>query len=374
MSTSTRPRHDPPFSSRLAIGPLNVAGQGFQWAEASTANLGIPAFSFASRLQSNRRLNGLSHRGVLHHRLRPTFVKETWAKLLLRDTSHLLGESLTTITGDQRRDDLTRDLDWLGERGIDVAVVFHGSDIRSPSHHLENEPSSFFTLMPADMVAALEKSTARRRRLARESALPLYVSTPDLLLDLPEATWLPLVIDPGTWRQEIPAFSGAEVRVLHLPSRRVPPIKGTSYIDPVLTRLARSGEVEYLSPESLPHEKMPSVVGSVDIVIDQLLTGSYGVAAIEAMAAGRLVVGNVNQAVRDRVGATIPIVDSTPDALEDLIRTIAADPARYAETAARGPAFVAEFHSGTQSAAALRGWLTPGDPDPASGPPAGAAG
>lgn len=342
---------------QLAIGPLNVAGQGFQWAEACRAHLGTPAFSFASVRPSARRLNGPSHRQILHHRIRPEFVKAAGARLLFRSTTHFLNESFTTITGDQRRDYLNHDLDWLGANRINVAVVFHGSDIRSPGRHLAEEPVSFFNLVPGEMLAGWENTTATRRRQALDSGLPLYVSTPDLLLDLPEATWLPLVIDAAAWHQGTPAFSSAKPRVLHVPSRRDPPIKGTSYIDPVLTRLSQSGHVEYISPQSVRHERMPELVGSVDIVIDQLLTGSYGVAAIEAMAAGRLVIGNVSKAVRDRVGANLPIVDCLPDQLNELILSIVADPARYAGVAAQGPVFVADHHSGATSAFALHGWL-----------------
>jgi len=287
-------------------------------------------------------------------------VKELQARLLLRDVSHLLDESFATITGDQRFYDLRRDLDWLRAQGKSVGVVFHGSDIRSPRLHLAREPFSYFQLLTDREQEEWENAASATRRLAIESGLPLFVSTPDLLLDLPEASWLPLVIDPSAWRPASQVFSHPKLRVLHVPSRRNPPIKGTSYVEPVLKRLAAEGLVEYLSPESVPHGQMPALVGSVDVVIDQILTGSYGVAAIEAMAAGRVVIGSIGVEVRERVGAQIPVVDSGPDGLEHAIRAIVADPDGYAATASQGPAFVAEHHSGARSADVLRGWLQGG--------------
>jgi hypothetical protein len=137
----------------------------------------------------------------------------------------------------------------------------------------------------------------------------------------------------------------------------VPPIKGTSFIDPVLVRLAAEGLVEYVSPESVPHEQMPELVRSVDVVIDRLLDGVYGVATIEAMAAARLVIGNIEPDVRAAVGSTIPIVDCAPDELEEVVREIAADPRRFAQIAEEGPAFVESHHSGARSARSLVGWL-----------------
>jgi hypothetical protein len=257
-----------------------------------------------------------------------------------------------------RTDNLSRDLPWLGDASISVGVLFHGSDIRSPSRHMDLQPYSYFRLMDQRTVSGREESTSRTRQLARESGLPLFVSTPDLLLDLPAATWLPLTVDLAAWRSTTPAFTADRLRVLHVPSRRKPPIKGTSFIDPVLTRLAAEGLVEYISPDSVPNERMPELVRSADVVIDQLLSGSYGVAAVEAMAAARLVVGSVGTYVRAAVGPPIPIVDCAPAELEELVRSIAADPVRFASTAREGPAFVESFHSGARSARTLAGWFS----------------
>jgi hypothetical protein len=347
-------------ASLLAIGPLNTAGQGYQWAAACSKFLDVPAFSFANSRHAARRLTGPSHKRTLHHRVRPALVKRVHTQAVLAGVTHFLDESFVTITGDHRFHDLNHDLDWLRARGTSTGVVFHGSDIRSPVRHLMSEPFSYFRLLDDEGVAGLEESTSVRRRLAVDSGLPLFVSTPDLLLDLPQATWLPLVVDASAWSQSTPAFREHRLRVLHVPSHRNPPIKGTSYVDPVLTRLALDGVIEYVNPSLVHHERMPELVGSVDVVIDQILTGSYGVAAVEAMAAGRLVIGNVGAGVRERVATPIPVVDCTPESLEQVIREVVSDRERYAATAARGPAYVAKHHSGEMSADALRAWLCRG--------------
>lgn len=342
---------------KLVIGPDNTAGQAFRWAESCRTYEGVESVSFAGSRRRARRIDGPSHRRALHYRVRPTLLKTTWARLLLRNATHFLNESFSTITGDRRTESLNRDLPWLRDVGISVGVLFHGSDIRSPSRHMDSQPSSYFRIMEPQMVSSLEESTSRNRQLARESGLPLFVSTPDLLLDLPEATWLPVAADLLAWHSTTAAFVARPLRVLHVPSRRIPPIKGTSFIDPVLARLAAEGLVEYVSPEGTPHEQMPELVRSVDVVIDQVLSGSYGVAAVEAMAAARLVIGNLGLDVRAAVDRPIPIVDCAPAELEGLVRDIAADPVRFASTAEEGPAFVESFHSGARSARSLVRWL-----------------
>lgn len=340
---------------RLAIGPHNVAGQAYNWAEACSNLPGIEAFSFAQSRRRAQKIDGPSHRRAPHHRVRPTLIKDLWLKHLLGGATHFLNESLSTIGGNLRSQHLDRDLPWIRDIGMQVAVLFHGSDIRSPSRHMQSQRPSYFEFMDLETVARFEQSTARRRRLARESGLPLFVSTPDLLKDLPEASWLPVTTQLSRWSTSSPPFGTPRIRALHVPSN--PLIKGTAFVDPVLKRLEGEGLVDYVGPGRTPHAQMPQLVQSVDLVIDQILSNSYGVAAIEAMAAGRLVIGSVGRDVRAVVDRPIPIVDCTPDDLEAVIRDIVANPEPYSRIAAEGPAFVARFHSGEMAARVLTNWM-----------------
>ena len=339
---------------RLAIGPLNTAGQAFHWAEACRRFGGFDATSFSGSRRKARRLTGPSHQRILHHRVRPRALKSLFLDKALQNATHLIVESYATLLGDQRRDTLSMDLPWLRSRGLVVGSVFHGDDIRSPAAHLRRNPNSYFHLMTSQQNVSADQSRATRRAVAVASGLPLFVSTPDLLLDLPSATWLPLVVDLHTWRPLAPSLSRTKFRVLHMPSARMPPIKGTSYIHPVLLELHAEGVLEYIAPGPVRHEEMPALVQSVDVVIDQVLTGSYGVAAIEAMAAGRLVLGGVDPEVRALIDGDVPILDAGPSELEGLLREVCRSPERFREVAQDGIRYARHFHSGQLSAEVLR--------------------
>jgi hypothetical protein len=128
--------------------------------------------------------------------------------------------------------------------------------------------------------------------------------------------------------------------------------------------MIEAGDVEYSLVSGVSSERMPGVIADADIVLDQFRLGSYGVAACEAMAAGRLVVGHVRPAVRVRIqaetGLPLPIVEATPDTLHDVIRDLLRDRDHARELAAAGPPFVAAVHSGARSAAVLiDGWIDP---------------
>jgi hypothetical protein len=103
----------------------------------------------------------------------------------------------------------------------------------------------------------------------------------------------------------------------------------------------------------VPHAQVPELVASADVVVDQVMTGSYGVAAVEAMAAGRLVVGNVAPEVRALVPDPVPVVDAPPERLESVLRQILSDPSSYHATAVEGVQFAHRWHDGRAAALAL---------------------
>ena len=185
----------------------------------------------------------------------------------------------------------------------------------------------------------------------------MFYSTPDLRLDLEDGEWLPVCLDVNAWRTDAPLLERAKPRVLHIPSKRIPPIKGTQFVDPVLRKLDDAGKIEYVCPESVPHSEMRSLVHDVDIVVDQLLAGSYGVAAIESMSAGRVTVGRLAPPVLDLMPEVPPIVQATPDELEETIVTIVENRDHYRRLGGEGISFAHVWHSGKASATALRSYL-----------------
>src|SRR5690606_17680103 len=104
---------------------------------------------------------------------------------------------------------------------------------------------------------------------------------------------------------------------------------------------------------------------AADIVIDQIVLGNAGVLTAEATAAGRLVVGHLLPAVRERLtafdamGQPPPVVEADPDTLEEVLREILADRPAHQAVAAQGPGWARRNHDGTHAADVLRPWLSP---------------
>lgn len=354
-TTRTPPDEVVSIEPRVAIGPGNVAGQAREWARSVRAE-GIDCFSFAGNVGRSQALLGRTDRRIPHHRMTPATIRRGWVGHILRDRTHVISESMVAVLGNPQKAMLDEEAAHWRMRGVALAAIFHGSDIRDPAAHLARIPSSYFREASPAWVRDTAAQAQHRRDVFRSLGIRGFVSTPDLLLDLPETVWCPVVVDLDAWACAPSAFA-SRLRVLHLPSRRVPPIKGTTYVDRVLGRLHAEDLIEYVHPDFVPHDSIPDLIESVDVVVDQILSGSYGVAAVEAMAAGRVVVGNVAADVRALVPADIPIVDATPDTLESVIRNLSEDRDPTHRMASEGPEFVRRIHDGGMSGAAIRSWV-----------------
>ena len=63
------------------------------------------------------------------------------------------------------------------------------------------------------LTPALQVRADRARALIEAAGCPLFVSTPDLLLDVPEAVWLPVVVEPARWRADAAPLASASSAV-----------------------------------------------------------------------------------------------------------------------------------------------------------------
>ncbi len=348
-----------PGDVRLLVAPLNYAGQGWEWARAlRTHSPGAWAMNMVVRTPNDFRHPadlvvplGVYAASTRWQRAAFASVADGFTHVMIEAEKQPFGALLDeTTTGQARR---------LRDRGVDVVMLCHGTDVRSPSRHRATEPESPFHDTMAAQAETLERIAEHNRRTLAEVAAPVLVSTPGLLDDVPEARWLPVVVDVERWQTSRPPRSDGRPVVAHAPSSSA--VKGSEAIDPVLLRLHEEGLIEYLRLSGVPYDEMPAAYQSADIVVDQLRLGDYGVAACEAMAAGRVVVGHVSPATRavvaERTGLPLPVVEADRSTLEGVIRGLVAEPQSAATSAERGVAFVRAVHDGRMSAEILRDTL-----------------
>lgn len=352
----------PTTDIRLYIGSTNYAGQGYQWSRAMTAAYpGVDARNMAVELPGGFAFPADSLVPVaIYNR------SNVWQQAEFQAASaftHVLIEAERPLFGSLYGRDVSREIAALSAQGVSVAFLSHGTDARSPRRHLETTPWSHFADNPT-ATAATQADVDLNLALIAAHDLPVFVSTPDLLLDLPAAKWCPVVIGPLAWQQSRPIGEQAKVVVAHAPSMGW--AKGTHLIDGTVRTLATQGIIDYRPVSGVASADMPAVFGDADIVLDQFRAGSYGVAACEAMASGRVVIGHVlpdvRRHVRESTGLDLPIVEATPTTIAETIQALVKDRERMRLLGKQGEAFVAQVHSGVFSAAVLNdNWIHSGD-------------
>ena len=342
------------ITKRLVIGSLNTAGQARRWASAVSEH--APARAEAWGLEPT---DGSPARFAFDRSFLPPTpnANPMWSALLNEAprVTHVITESAKPIgvKGTTRR--LIAQTATMVLRGVRPALLFHGSDLRIPSVHRRTHQDSPFHETHGDLTATLEERTQSIRRLVKYWPLTTFVSTIDLRAFAPRSRWLPVVIEPE-WFSSLPPIdpSRSRPRVLHLPSRRE--LFQSEQIDQVCTQLDREQVIEYKSATNVSPADVRQLVAWADIVIDKIGIGGTGVMGAEVMASGRLLIGDIDQIVRDEL-PELPLIQSSTGTLEQVIRDLVADRTTWAARAAAGQAFARKYHDGRYSAAVLAKWM-----------------
>lgn len=121
-----------------------------------------------------------------------------------------------------------------------------------------------------------------------------------------------------------PSLNNEAPLIIHAPTQ--PTFKGTYIIENVLTSLSNQGfRFQYKRIENMSNEQAMQVYRQADIVIDQILVGSYGVFAVEAMSLGKPVVGYIREDIKGQYPGAVPIISANPSNLAQALIPLLAD-------------------------------------------------
>ncbi|MGZ5385469.1 MAG: glycosyltransferase family protein, partial [Acidimicrobiia bacterium] len=166
------------------------------------------------------------------------------------------------------------------------------------------------------------------------------------------AVWLNmLAIDVDMWqdasKQSTSDGHNRDVVIVHAPNHRH--IKGTHHLEEAVSELIGEGlKIDLQILERRSNEEVRAAVLASDIVADQFVF-SYGLFAVEGMAAGKPVLGNLSRIPDEFRGneslEACPIVDTRPEMLRDDLRRLLTNPALRRELGEAGREFVLRYHS-----------------------------
>ncbi|WP_012181878.1 glycosyltransferase family 4 protein [Salinispora arenicola] len=351
--TAWRPLGGTPI--RLGLGPANYAGQAAAFAQAICRDNPKVSAEVVMNMQPTTREYPANYYFDASYSRDLDFQLGQVRRVLTAGYTHLLADAFIPLFGKLNGETIQGDLPALRQAGIKVALLAHGSEIRHPERHRERNEFSLFDDAPKGVPEKLQEVAERNLRVAEEVGLPTFVTTPDLLEDLPWATWAPLVVDIDYWLCDAPVMERSRPLVLHAPSKRW--TKGTDRILPAAQALHDKGYIELRIAEGVSWAEMRELVTECDIVLDQFTTGSFGTFSVEAMAAGKPVVAYLSDHVLRTVGPDLPIVNASPANLTEVMESLLDDRDATAKIGVASARYAQAYHDGTWTARQLSSFL-----------------
>ncbi len=319
---------------RILHAPINIANQAWLMAE------GLRSLGHEVEVwQYGESRYGYPADRVIEHEGDPSAYFRTLVEATDRDFDVVhfhFAQSLIPA-----RDYLPRFWDLPVWRAIGVKIVFtfHGTDVRRRSHHIADDPWSFYRYadIPCD-----EDQIQSDLSVIRRYAHHMTVGSVLDLHYVPEATYLPKSVDLSTL-VSLATRTRRRPVVLHAPTARS--TKGTKFVLDGLEEVkARGHKFKVDLVEGLTHRELMDRIAHADIVVEKLLGGDAGVGSLEAMAHGKVAIARIRDEVL-AVHPDLPVASADPETFPDVLESLLADDDRRQAIGEAGRAYVEREHA-----------------------------
>ncbi len=232
------------------------------------------------------------------------------------------------------------DLPFLKLLRKNIFFEFHGSDIRQKSIALEhNDNWKYFNLTN-------EESLRNRAEKLKRYANGFIIHDTELSFYIPEGIdlyYVPLKVDLTRFDYKYPdEDKDRAITIVHAPSHRG--IKGTEFICEAIESLSEKYDLKFVLIEGKTQEEAFKEYINADIIVDQLLLGTYGVFAIEGMTMGKPVVTYVTDEVMAEYPEELPIVNANPDTIEQRLEELIIDGKLRRKLGEKGRIYTYKYH------------------------------
>lgn len=135
--------------------------------------------------------------------------------------------------------------------------------------------------------------------------------------------------------------------IVHAPTNTE--IKGTKYIVKAIKELSNKYDFQFTLVQNMSHEEARKIYEKADIVIDQIILGSYGGVAVEAMSMGKPVISWISDFMRKRYPNELPIISANPDNIKEKIETLLSDKDMRIKLGKQGREYVEKYHDANRA-------------------------
>lgn len=229
-------------------------------------------------------------------------------------------------------------------------IVWCGSEIRNPNIDKLINPYYKTTILNGKYEYKFESSSRSKRTqfyFSKLKYVPLVFIGIDHYIDksrFPIQKRIFQVINLKKFKPKYPTFtSSRSIRIVH--SASVLGGKGTEYIIKAVEELKDIFNIDFYLIHKLSKSEALLRVSECDLFIDQLITGSHGTAAVEAMAFGKPVLCYINDIVLPNYPPEFPIINVTVNSLQKVLFDLLSNPENLTSKGQESRIYVEKYHN-----------------------------
>lgn len=239
------------------------------------------------------------------------------------------------------------ELDMLVAADKRVYAFAYGADVRVRERTLALGRWNFCTECPQPLKYCLCDDAVGLPSL---DAVCERLTAPVALGDM--LVYLPGVVNLHYWPIDLEHLQSAQVKasengpllITHAPNHTH--FKGSHHLEAIIGRLTGEGHaIEYVKIQGVANKEVIRLFDKADLVADQFIGGAYGYTALEAMAMGKPVISFVRGPELVEASAECPLINATPDTLEETLRWCLANRSALSAIGAAGRRYVERWHS-----------------------------
>lgn len=234
-----------------------------------------------------------------------------------------------------------RDIELLHELGKPMVMHHWGNDVRFES--IAKRHNRYVNTEDSPEEEKIDQALQTLSRYISDAIVQDYEVLPYVEPYYERVHVIPIALDIKQFTPVYPQLNKKMPMVIHAPTNT--DFKGTNDIEKAIRQLKQERSFQYVRVEKMSHEEAVKLYQQADIIIDQILCGSFGLLSVEAMAYGKPVIAYIREDLAAR-SDTPPIHNANPDTIYDVLKLLLDDPELRLSSGVAGRKYAEQHHDG----------------------------
>lgn len=159
---------------------------------------------------------------------------------------------------------------------------------------------------------------------------------------IPDVRVIPKMIDTSEVKVGRVKYKNTKPLIVHMPSQTEK--KGTKHILSAIEDLSLvfNFDFELLDEADLVLSEL--LIDRADLIIDNIISPSYGISSIRYMALGKPVINHISNFLKDSYSKDLPIINANPDDIEEKLKYVLENRDILRDLGSRGRSYIEKYH------------------------------